>query len=228
MIRIILFLVICILNPLFAKDNIFQNHILEIGIGWENMGLSPQTTWKPYLYSQGSRKEMSLTLGWRNLGEDKIYYSTYGRLHYGWDWSLSGAMNLLEFQVGLLGFGVYMSKPLAAYSQQERIGKWFSTFEINFASIAIGGNLSPKSGSGQREWSDTDNQFGNQYYAFGHSYAYFHYSIPLRMQFWKEMNKLGAGMFFEAESLIIEKSLNRSMPIAIGYNVMTGVILKFK
>ena len=215
---------------MFASVNLFaignSHHIIEFGAGWENMGLSPETTWKPYSYSQGSRKEAHVILGWRYLGEQKIYYSAFGRLQYGFDWSMSGSMNLLEMNFGALGIGVYLSKPLSAYSKESRIGKWFSTFELNIVAFSIGGNLSPHSGIGNREWSNPNEQFGNQYYAFGGSYSYFQYSIPIRIQFWNELKKFGVGMFIESQALIIEKSLNIKMPVAIGYTMTAGVIFK--
>lgn len=169
----------------------------EIGAGWENIGI--------YSGSTNSRREASVVIGSRDLGISRFYYSTFTRMQYGYDWAPSGQMNLLEVNLGLLGLGVYLSNPLSAYSESGRIGEWFVTVDINVGSISFGGNLTPSSGG---------------------EYAYFQYSIPVRLQFFNMVTRfIGVGFFIESNVCIIEKSLNMNLPVSIGYNVQAGFIM---
>jgi hypothetical protein len=214
-------------------------HSFELGTGWGNMGLSPETTWKPYSCSQGSRKEVNAAFTYGYVGENRVYYAPFAGLFYINTWSMTGAMNLGTLNLGLGGLGVYMSKPMAAYSPEERVKKWFATFEINFASVTIGGNITPNYGgrgknSGVREWSEPDSVFGNQHYPFKDTYndihkgryVCFQYSIPITIRVWKMLTpKLGFGMFLASNVFIVEQSLNFKSPCSIGYDMRAGFSL---
>ncbi len=222
--------------PLFMQ----AQHALDMGAGWGNMGLSPSTTWKPYSWSEGSRKEAMAGLSYQYVGRKKIYYAPSAKLRYGNNWSMSGSVNLISLHLGVAGLGIHMLKPISTYKPEERKGKWFGTFEVNFASIGIGGNITPSMGargakSGSREWSDTTNQFGNQYYAFKDTYepnngkySYIQYSVPLTMRFWNMLtNEVGLGFFLASNCIMLEKSFNLNSPISIGYDIQAGISLMF-
>lgn len=231
----IFFLILVFCLPLCA----FAQHSFELGTGWGNMGLSPETTWKPYSWSQGSRKEVNAEFIYRYVGERKVYYAPFAGLFYINTWSLTGGMNLAAFNLGAGGFGVYMSKPMSAYSYEERAKKWFATFDVNFASVSIGGNITPNHGSrgknsGVREWTDPSNAFGNQYYPLKDTYnaindgryTYFQYSVPIMIRVWNMITpELGLGMFITSNVFILEKSLNFKSPWSIGYDLRAGFAL---
>ena len=219
---------------------VFAQHSFELGTGWGNLGISPETTWKPYSWSQGSRKEVNAAFTYRYTGKNRLYYAPSASLFYINTWSLTGAMNLAMLNLGVGGLGVYISKPISAYTPEERIKKWFATVEINVASFSIGGNITPNHGargtnSGIREWDDTEDMFGNQYYPFkdtydainGGRYTCFQYSIPVTIRAWSMITtKTGIGMFLASNVLILEKSINfKSSPLAIGYDMRAGVAL---
>ena len=228
-------LILLLALPLWS----FAQHSFELGTGWGNMGVSPETTWKPYSWSQGSRKEVNAAFFYRYLSERKVYYAPFAGLFYINTWSLTGGMNLATVNLGLGGLGVYMTKPISAYEPDERVKKWFATFEINFASVSIGGNITPNYGSrgrnsGVREWVDTTNMFGNQHYPFrdtynaindGH-YICFQYSVPITIRVWNMLTpKIGFGMFIASNVFILEKSLNFNAPWSIGYDMRAGFAL---
>lgn len=215
-------------------------HAFDLGAGWGNMGLSPSTTWKPYSWSAGSRKEIVASIDYHYVGRKKIYYAPSATLSYGNNWSLSGGVNLMSLHLAVAGLGVHILKPVSAYTPEERKGKWFGTFEVNFASIGIGGNITPNQGvrganSGVREWNDTLNPFGNQYYPFkdtyepnNGSYSCIQYAVPLTMRFWNMLTpKMGLGFFLSSNCIMLEKSLNLNSPISLGYDVQAGVSLLF-
>lgn len=216
-----------------------SQHSFEAGAGWGNMGINPSVSWKPYSWSQGSRKEAAAMFSYKYVGEKKMYYAPFAKLYYGNDWSMSGAINLMSLNLGLGGFGVYLGKPMEAYSQEERKGKWFGTVEINLASVAIGGNITTNYGvrgenSGIRQWIDTSRVFGNQYYPFkdtynaknGGRYVCFQYSIPVVIRFWNMLTpKIGFGGFISSNVMVFEKSLNFDSPWSVGYDIQAGFAL---
>ncbi len=217
----------------------YAQHSFELGGGWGNMGLSPGTTWKPYSWSAGSRKEAAGMFSYRYVGQKKVYYAPFARLYYGNNWSLSGGINLMMLNLGFGGLGVNILKPMSAYSPESRKGKWFGTYEVNFASVSIGGNITPNRGvrgknSGVREWTDTLDAFGNQYYPFkdtyepqnGGRYTCIQYSVPMVLRFWNMVtNKTGVGFFLSADCMVFEKSLNFNSPVSVGYDVQAGMAL---
>lgn len=223
--RVLFFFVLTLLAPAVAQ----AGHVLSVGAGWENMGISPQTTWKPYepLHTQGSRKEAQAYASWSWIGTQRVYWAPMAKLKYGADWSLAGAMNLLELAVGPGALGVYVTQPVSAYAREDRRGKWFAAFELVAGSFHFGANLTPNRGvfsEGVREWTDFDRQTGNQYYAFGHPYYYFQFSTPLTFRFWTMLtNDVGLGMHVASDVMVLEKSLDRpNMPLAVGYNIHAG------
>jgi hypothetical protein len=233
--RISILSYVFMLSPLM----IFAQHSFELGAGWGNMGVSPSTTWKPYSWSQGSRKEAAAMFSYRYVGEKKIYYAPFAKLHYGNNWSTSGGVNLLSLNLGAAGLGVHLLKPMSAYTSEERKGKWFGTFEINFASVSLGGNITPHIGvrganSGVRQWIDTTRIFGNQYYPFKDTYqaknngqySFIQYSVPVMFRFWNMLTpEIGLGFFLSANCLVLEKSLNFNAPVSIGYDIQGGLAL---
>ena len=231
--KIIIFLcVLCMALPLSAQ------HVVEAGAGWGDMGMTPSTGWKPYSWSQGSRKEAQAFASYKYmLGKKRIYYVPSVRLQYDNVWSLSGSMNLLNVNLGLAGLGVHLTKPIYSYEPADRKGKWCATFEINFASIAIGGNITPHMGvrgsnSGVRMWIDPDRQFGNQYYPIADTYEandgrylFLHYSVPVEFRVWRMVTEeTGIGFFLGSDIAILEKDFtHKTAPVAMGYNIYGGV-----
>ena len=215
-------------------------HIIEIGAGWGDMGMTPSTGWKPYTWSQGSRKEAQSLVSYKYiLGKNRIYYVPSVRLQYDNVWSLSGSMNLLNLNFGMAGLGINLTKPLYSYEPATRKGKWVATMEINFASIAIGGNITPSRGvrgynSGVRMWIDPARQFGNQYYPIAETYEpndgrylFLHYSIPVEFRLWRMISQeIGVGFFLGSDIAIIEKDFtHNTAPVAMGYNIYGGVAI---
>ena len=202
------------------------------------MGLSPETTWRPYSWSQGSRKEVNAGFTYRYAGKRRVYYAPSASLFYINTWSMTGALNIGALNLGAGGIGVYMTKPLEAYSEEERLKKWFAVFEIDFASVSIGGNMTPNYGargknSGVREWVDPNDTFGNQYYPFKDTYVpndgryiYFQYAIPITIRVWNMVtSKIGCGIFLTSNVLRLEKSINFKSPLSIGYDIRAGFSL---
>lgn len=217
---------------------ISAQHVVSVGAGWGDMGMTPTTCWKPYSWSQGSRKEVQSFASYKYcIGKKRVYYVPSIRLQYDNVWSMTGAMNLMNVNLGLAGLGVYLTQPMSTVEQKK--GKWFATFEINFASIAFGGNITPSMGvrgkdSGVRMWIDPDRQFGNQYYPICDTYEpndgkylFLHYSVPIEFRVWNMVTeKSGVGFFLGSDIAIIEKDFTHSgSPVAMGYNIYAGFSL---
>ena len=223
---------------LFVTFSLAAQHVVEIGAGWGDMGMTPSTGWKPYSWSQGSRKEVQTFASYKYmLGKKRIYYVPSVRLQYDNVWSLSGSMNLMNVNLGLAGLGVHLTKPIYSYEPADRKGKWCATFEINFASIAIGGNITPHMGvrgsdSGVRMWIDPYRQFGNQYYPIADTYEandgrylFLHYSVPVEFRVWRMVTEeTGIGFFLGSDIAILEKDFtHKTAPVAMGYNIYGGI-----
>jgi hypothetical protein len=229
---------------------IFAQHSFELGTGWGNMGVSQETTWRPYDWSTGSRKEVNAEFIYKyiGIGKGRVYYAPSASLFYINMWSMTGALNVGALSLGIGGLGVYMTEPLESYSKEERLRKWVATFEIDFASFSIGGNMTPNYGargknSGVREWGEPDDQslphpernggVWNQYYPFKDTYGgndgryiYFQYAIPVTFRVWNMITpKIGFGMFVASNVFIIEKSINFDAPFSIGYDMRAGFSL---
>lgn len=229
----VLFLLL-LLVPLLLE----AQHVVNVGAGWGDMGMTPTTSWKPYSWSQGSRKEAQSFASYKYIvGNKRVYYVPSLRLQYDNVWSMTGSMNLMNVNLGLAGLGVYITKPMAAVEQRK--GRWFAVFEVNFASVAIGGNLTPAKGvrgdkSGVRMWIDPDRQFGNQYYPICDTYEpndgkylFLHYSVPVEFRVWNMVTeKSGVGFFVGSDIAIIEKDFTHTnAPLAMGYNIYAGFSL---
>ena len=231
-----LFLTLLAILPIVAP----AQHVIEVGAGWGDMGMTPTVGWKPFSWSQGSRKEVQAVLSYKYMvGTKRVYYVPSIRLQYDNVWSMSGAMNLMNVNLGLAGLGIYLTKPIGAIDSRQ--GKWFATLEINFASLAFGGNITPQMGvrgkdSGVRLWIDPDRQFGNQYYPIcntyepndGH-YVFMHYSVPVELRVWNMVTeKTGVGCFVGSDIAIIEKDFTHpDAPVAMGYNLYAGFSVTF-
>jgi hypothetical protein len=91
-------------------------HAFEVGTGWQNMGASREAGWAPSV--QGSRKDVPAYIGWRLVGERRLYWAPFARVQYTNFWSLGGAGNLLGVTLGPLGLGVHLTPPP---SQDDRV-----------------------------------------------------------------------------------------------------------
>ncbi len=215
-------------------------HIVEVGAGWGDMGMAPSVGWRPFEWSQGSRKEAQSMLSYKYiLGDKRMYYVPSVRLQYDNVWSMTGGMNLMNVNLGLAGLGVYITQPMAAYEPQARKGKWFATFEVNFASVAFGGNITPNMGvrgsnSGHRLWVTPDRVFGDQFYPIKETYEpndgkylFLHYSVPIEFRVWNMVTeKTGVGFFLASDIAILEKDFTHpNAPIAMGYNIYGGIAI---
>ena len=219
----------------------YAQHIIEIGAGWGDMGMTPAVGWRPFEWSQGSRKEIQSMINYKYMLEYKrLYYAPSVRLQYDNTWSMSGGMNLMNVNIGLAGLGVYLTKPMSLFEGQERKGKWFATFEINLASIAIGGNITPNMGvrgkdSGHRLWVTPERQFGGQYYPIQETYEpndgkylFLHYSIPIQFRVWNMITQdTGLGFYLGSDIAIVEKDFTHpNAPLAMGYNIYAGLSIQ--
>lgn len=225
-----------ILVFLMIPSMLSAQHVLNIGAGWGDMGMTPSVGWQPFSWSQGSRKEVQSLISYKYmLGQKRIYYVPSIRLQYDNVWSMSGSMNLMNVNLGLAGLGICLTQPIDAADNRQ--GKWFATLEINFASVAVGGNITPNMGvrgksSGIRMWIDPDRQFGNQYYPICDTYEpndgkylFMHYSVPVELRVWKMVTeKTGFGFFVASDIAIIEKDFTHpNAPVALGYNLYAGL-----
>ncbi|MGN0187782.1 MAG: hypothetical protein ACI392_08595 [Paludibacteraceae bacterium] len=232
-------LVVLICLTLCANGLVAQ-HIVEVGAGWGDMGMTRTVPWKPFPWSQGSRKEAQSLMTYKYmLGSQRVYYVPSIRLQYDNTWSMSGGMNLMNINVGVAGLGIYLTQPMAAFVDHGYVGRWFATFEINFASIAVGGNITPNLGvrgsnSGHRLWITPDRQFGGQYYPIKETYEpndgrylFLHYSLPIEFRVWKMVTEtVGVGFFLASDIAIIEKDFTHpDAPVAMGYNIYGGLAI---
>ncbi|MBN2651184.1 MAG: hypothetical protein JXR63_02290 [Spirochaetales bacterium] len=234
----IYFLIFILLQSFYIYSLDFA-HAVDFSLGWENIGLSPETTWMPYAeiqHTQGSRKELSASFTYHfilNFDNSRFFYKPSIGLDYGATWSLAGAMNVLGLNLSPLCFGVYMTDPMSAYEKNELKGKIFATFDLNPVGLSLGGNMTHDSGifgSPEREWTDPEDQFGTQYYPFGHEYSYFKYTANIAVRFWGMItDRIGLGMSFASDAFILETPVEffnkDNMPPALGYNVIGGLYI---
>ena len=228
---------LCVLLAIIPTKGHAQ-HVLEMGAGWGDMGMTPAVGWRPFEWSQGSRKEIQSMISYKYMLDYKrVYYAPFVRLQYDNTWSMTGGMNLMNVNFGLAGLGVYLTKPMSSFEAQDRKGKWFATFEINLASIAIGGNITPSLGvrgknSGHRLWVNPERQFGGQYYPIKETYEpndgkylFLHYSIPVQFRVWNMINQdTGLGFYLGSDIAIVEKDFTHlNAPVAMGYNIYAGL-----
>jgi len=197
-------------------------HVLEAGTGFQNTGASRDIRWLPAI--QGSRKDLPVFVGWRWLGERRLYWAPYARLDYVKFWSLGGAGNLLGVTLAPAGLGVYLSRPPASLAPEQRRRRWFATLEINFAALQLGGNATPGSPTAsaipdadayrarlrdeyQRTGGISAASAITQFYPFG-EYAYVSISVPIQLRVWNQVTRrAGVGLFFELTPAIFEWQL---------------------
>src|SRR5262245_36708411 len=115
------------LMGLWTHEAAGAGHSVELGAGWQNSGATRELTWEPGV--QGSRKDVTAYVGWRMVGEKRVYYSPSARLTYTNFWSLGGAGNLLGVKLGPAGFGVYVTPPPSRFTAEQRKGRWFATID---------------------------------------------------------------------------------------------------
>lgn len=237
--RLFIFLFLYLLITLYANSQ----HVVEAGTGWQNTGATRDLTWRPAL--QGSRKDVPAFMGWRYIGEKRIYYTPFARLIYMNTWSIGGAMNLINTGLSPAGLGVYFTKPPSDYNPEERMGKWFISANIN-ASFRFGINTTPHSPKsdkvidpeaykGNLQWRlDHQDSLGitlyefEQHYPFG-PYAYVAIDLPVQIQFSTILKQgYGIGFFLESNVGLFEWSLDGNRyPYAYGYSMVGGVNFTF-
>jgi hypothetical protein len=233
-------LVAALLHP----EAVSAANIFEAGAGWQDTGAIEGTLEWP-LRIQGSRKDVPAYLGWRHLGETRIYWAPYARLNYTNFWSIGGAGNLLGVTVAPAGIGVYLSSPPEAFRPEERLGRWFATLELNFASIQVGGNVTPDAPTDPRipdpnayratlrtEVQQTGGVQADsvitQRYPLG-SYAFATLATPIQIRVWKMVTpREGFGFFVEGDPLRLEWSLGKGAGSpAYAYAVTAGFAAVF-
>lgn len=237
--------IIPFLLPLFltAIYNASAQHVLEAGTGWQNTGATRELTWRPAL--QGSRKDVPAFIGWRYIGQKRIYYTPFARLIYMNTWSIGGAMNLINTGLSPAGLGGYFTKPPSDYKPEDRVGKWFISANIN-VSFRFGVNMTPHSPKSDKvanpktykenlQWRlDHQDSLGitlfdfEQHYPFG-PYAYVAMDLPLQLQFSTVLKQgYGVGFFLESNVGLFEWSLDGNRyPYAYGYSMVGGVNFTF-
>lgn len=218
-------------------------HVIEAGTGWQNTGATRELTWRPAL--QGSRKDVPAFIGWRYVGEKRVYYSPTARFVYLNTWSIGGAMNLINAAVSPAGIGIYFTKPPAAYKPEERIGKWFISANIN-AAFRFGVNVTPHKPKSDKvpdpedykenlQWRlDHQDSLGitlfdfEQHYPFG-PYGYIALDLPVQLNFTTVLKQGHTiGFFLESSTAIFEWSMDgKGYPYAYGYSMVAGINFMF-
>lgn len=212
---------------------------IELGIGWENLGaLQGTLEWQPSV--QGSRKDVPVFLGWRNVGERRVFWAPSARLGVTNFWSIGGGGNFLGATLAPVGIGVYFTRPPQAWSREERRGRWFVTATLS-ASVQFGGNITPTGPQNDsvpdpeahRAELRTRIQQGTgidvlkepQHYPLG-DYAFTSLGLPLRIDAWGMATpRVGVGFFVEAHPLILEWQVSSggSATPAYGYSMTAGL-----
>lgn len=219
--------------------NLNAQNVFEAGTGWQNTGATYKDTWRPGI--QGSRKDVPAFIGWRMIGENRVYYTPTARLIYTNTWSIGGAMNLVSAGISPAGIGVYFTKPPSAYAPKDRVGKWFVSANLN-ASFRFGVNVTPKKPMSKRienpeqykenlPWLlDHQDSLGitlfdfEQHYPFG-PYGYVALDIPIQIHINTILKSgYGVGFFVESNAATFEWSMDgKGYPYAYGYNMTMGV-----
>jgi len=223
-----------------ALDTRAQN-VIEAGTGWQSTGATRELTWWPGI--QGSRKDIPVFIGWRHVGNKRVYYSPAARFIYTNTWSIGGAMNLVSAGISPAGLGVYFTKPPSAYKPEDRAGKWFVSANVN-ASFRFGVNVTPHKPTSKRI-ANPDEYKANlpwllehqdslgitlfdfeQHYPFG-PYGYVALDLPVQIHFNTVLKSgYGVGFFIESAVGILEWSLDGktyNSPYAFGWNMVMGV-----
>jgi hypothetical protein len=220
-------------------------HTLEAGTGWQNTGATEKLSWWPDL--QGSRKDIPVFIGWRYVGQKRFYYTPYARFIYLNTWSIGGAMNMLNASFSPTGMGVYLTKPPAAYKPEERVGKWFVSFNVN-AAFRFGVNVTPHGPKSQRvpnpeeykqnlQWRlNHQDSLGitlfdfEQHYPYG-QYGYVAVDLPVQIRVNTVVkNGYGVGFFIESNAALFEWFMDGKtyrLPYAYGYSMTAGFSFVF-
>jgi hypothetical protein len=210
-------------------------HVFEIGTGWQNTGATRELTWEPAV--QGSRKDVPAFVGWRLVGERRVYWAPSVRLSYTNFWSLGGAGNLLGVTLAPAAFGVYLTPPPARFTPAQRLHRWFAAIEIG-VSLQLGGNVTPDSPGDDRvpdaeahraklreEVAQGGVKSGfTQHYPLG-SYSFVQLGLPTQIRAFNMVrDRVGVGFFFELDPMLLEWSLDRAGGnVANGYRFGGGI-----
>ena len=224
----------CCVAPAAEAGNAF-----ELGVGWENLGaLEGTLEWQPSI--QGSRKDVPVFVGWRHVGEQRVFWAPSARLSLTNFWSIGGGGNFFGLTVAPAGLGVYLTRPPAALSPEARRGRWFVTATLS-ASVQLGGNATPDQPQNAsvpdpdahraalraqlQQGTGIDVLQEPQHYPLG-SYAYTTLGLPLRIDAWgMATQRVGVGFFVEAHPLILEWQISSggSATPAYGYSMTAGL-----
>lgn len=230
---------VCLLSGGAAE----AQHVLEVGTGWGDMGDTPNALhWQPAY--QGSRKDVPAYLGWRMMGESRVYWAPYARLNYVNYWSIGGGGNAFGATLAPLGLGVYLTRPPSAFSPEQRVGRWFVSFEVNLAAFQFGVNATPDGPPNPDVPSPTayramlaqqvattghvqlDLLTAQQHYPGG-AYSFARLSVPLRLQVWNHVTRrAGVGFFLDVIAAELEWSLQpgATREPALGYELTAGAL----
>ena len=214
-------------------------NVIEAGAGWENQGaVKDVLQWLPSI--QGSRKDVPVYVGWRHVGQGRLFWAPSARLSVTNFWSIGGGGNLLGLTLVPAGVGVYLTRPPAAYAPEERRGRWFVTASLG-AGVQIGGNITPDQPQNPsvpdpdahradlRARKDSGAGFDvlvePQHYPLGR-YAFAALAPPVRIDVWgMATGRVGLGFFFEAHPMLLEWQIDGaggSTP-AYGYSTTAGL-----
>lgn len=217
----------------------YAGNAIELGIGWENLGaLEGTLEWQPSV--QGSRKDVPVFLGWRYIGERRVFWAPSARASVTNFWSIGGGGNFISATIAPVGVGVYLTRPPEAWSPESRRGRWFVTASLG-ASVRLGSNLTPDQPQNakvpdpeaHRTALRTTLQQGGvidvlneeQHYPLG-DYAFAALGLPLRIDAWgMATQRVGVGFFVEAHPLILEWQIGSggSATPAYGYSMTAGL-----
>lgn len=228
---------------LFPAARAHAVHVFEGGAGWENQGaVRAQLQWLPSI--QGSRKDVPVYLGYRYIGQGRVFFAPSARLTVTNFWSIGGGGNLLGLTLAPVGLGVYLTRPPAAFAPESRRGRWFVTASLA-ASLQLGSNITPSepqnasvpdpdahraelrgridSGAGIDVLAEP------QHYPLGR-YSFAALGVPVRIDvFGMATRDFGLGFFFESHPLLLEWQIDGrgSATPAYGYSTTAGFTAAF-
>lgn len=231
--------VLTVAAPVLMASTAHAGNVLELGAGWQNLGaVRDVLQWQPSV--QGSRKDVPAFVGWRYMGQGRVFWAPSVRLNFTNFWSIGGAGNLLGVTLAPAAVGVYLTRQPATWSPEARRGRWAVAATLG-TSVQLGGNVTPDQ---PRNASVPDpdahraalraqlQQGGTldvlalpQRYPLG-SYAFAALGVPLRIDAWgMATQRVGVGFFIEAHPLILEWQISQggSATPAYGYNVTAGL-----
>lgn len=228
---------------LFGVSPAKAANVVELGVGWQNQGaVRDQLQWLPSI--QGSRKDVPIYLGWRHIGERRVFFAPSVRLTLTNFWSIGGGGNLLGLTLSPAGIGVYLTRPPAAFPGESRRGRWFVTATLA-TSLQLGGNITPDQPQNptvpdpDAHRADLRQRFQTgqpvdllvepQRYPLGR-YSFAALGLPLRIDvFGMAKGDLGLGFFFESHPMLLEWQIDGqgSATPAYGYSTTAGFTATF-